>query len=132
MFVREIIKRKGTDEDLLLLKQNMPKFLKLCRHMLNLPRLPKIIVNNTERDARQHHSFGRYDPYRNKIFINTYKRHIMDIFRTLAHELVHFKQGLVKGTHNLDGSTGSKDENQANAVAGQIMRNWGIMNRKLF
>lgn len=130
---QEKIDRKyDNSDDLAKLKEAMPKFIKLCRHMLNLPRVPKIIFINDERDARYHHSFGRFDPYRNKIFVNTWKRHTMDILRTLAHELVHFKQGLKKGAHNLDGSTGSVDENQANAVAGTIMRQWGINNRKFF
>ena len=60
------------------------------------------------------------------ITITVKNRHIMDVCRTLAHELVHFKQDL---DNQLDddeaGSTGSPQENEANAQAAVIMRNWG-------
>ena len=50
-------------------------------------------------------------------------RHLVDISRTLAHELVHWKQR-IEG-QELDGSDGSETENQANAIAGIIMRRFG-------
>ena len=56
-------------------------------------------------------------------------RHQMDIMRTLAHELVHCKQ---MTTHTPCGDTGSKDENEANALAGVLMREWGQQNPHLF
>ena len=56
-------------------------------------------------------------------------RHQMDIMRTLAHELVHCKQ---MTTHTPCGDTGSKDENEANALAGILMREWGQQNPDLF
>ena len=56
-------------------------------------------------------------------------RHQMDIMRTLAHELVHCKQ---MTTHTPCGDTGSKDENEANALAGVLMREWGQQNPDLF
>jgi hypothetical protein len=50
----------------------------------------------------------------------------MDVCRTLAHELVHYSQDLKKGLEDEDaGSTGSPQENEANAEAAIIMRNWG-------
>lgn len=56
-------------------------------------------------------------------------RHQMDIMRTLAHELVHCKQ---MTTHTPCGDTGSKDENEANALAGVLMREWGQQNPDLY
>jgi hypothetical protein len=57
----------------------------------------------------------------------------MDVCRTLAHELVHYKQDL---NHELDGddpgATGSPQENEANAEAAVIMRNWGKKHPDLF
>jgi predicted ABC-type ATPase len=52
----------------------------------------------------------------------------MDIFRTVAHELVHHKQNEDgRLGHNVaeEGATGSDIENEANAVAGKIMRWYG-------
>jgi Zn-dependent peptidase ImmA (M78 family) len=49
----------------------------------------------------------------------------MDVMRTLAHELVHWKQ-MMDGDE-LDGSDGSSTENEANAIAGLIMRKFAKM-----
>ena len=56
-------------------------------------------------------------------------RHQMDIMRTLAHELVHVRQ---MGSYEPDGATGSDDENEANAMAGVLMREWGQNNPNLY
>ena len=54
----------------------------------------------------------------------------MDVLRTLAHELVHWKQ--CQMGEELDGADGSDAENQANAVAGIIMRRFGKSYPHLF
>jgi hypothetical protein len=56
------------------------------------------------------------------------KRNLMDIGRSLAHELVHSKQNENGGLTAEQGETGSNIENEANAKAGIIMRNWGKLN----
>ena len=50
------------------------------------------------------------------------KRHPNDIIRTLAHELVHYKQDLEQQLGHHSGKTGSPAENQAHALAGIMMR----------
>ena len=48
----------------------------------------------------------------------------MDIFRTVAHELVHHSQNENSKLPPDAGTTGSDYENQANAMAGVLMRNY--------
>jgi hypothetical protein len=75
-------------------------------------------------------SFGGYQPSNHVIKLVTKNRHPMDVFRTLAHELVHHKQneeGRITDAAK-EGATGSDIENEANAVAGQIMRHWAKEN----
>ena len=48
----------------------------------------------------------------------------MDILRTLAHELVHYKQKTLGKIKHDSGETGSPEENQANTIAGIIMRHF--------
>lgn len=75
-------------------------------------------------------SFGGYVPSDNSIVLVSKNRHPMDIFRTLAHELVHHKQnedGRI-GDVATSGATGSDIENEANAEAGKLMRWWAKEN----
>ena len=80
-------------------------------------------------------SFGGYNPSTSSITIATKNRHPMDIFRTLAHELVHHKQnenGNLGNDIEKEGSTGSPHENEANAEAGKIMRWFAKNNPDMF
>jgi hypothetical protein len=56
-------------------------------------------------------------------------RAIVDIMRSIAHELTHMQQDvqgkLKKDNHNEDNSDGSPIENEANAKAGEIIRVFG-------
>jgi hypothetical protein len=98
-------------------------FLPFVMKMLKLDKLPRISVHKTIETGDQP-SFGGYNPDDGTIQLALKDRHPADILRTLAHELVHFKQDL-NGTLNDDsGMTGSNEENQANSQAGIIMRHF--------
>ena len=101
-------------------------FVRFAAEDLELKTLPKFDFVFDSKRSVQHKSFGGYQPGAEHITITVKNRHINDICRTLAHELVHFTQDLNK---ELDddgaGSTGSPQENEANARAAVIMRNWG-------
>jgi nicotinic acid mononucleotide adenylyltransferase len=110
----------------------MNAFVMDCCELLEIESKPQIIFLDNPLPGNQP-SFGAYDPSNNSIYVCCGKRHIMDILRTLAHELVHCKQ-LEMGqlTSNEDGRTGSEIENEANAVAGMIMRRYAKRNPHLF
>lgn len=93
--------------------------LQLCISELGIEELPEIIF--VDDDTIGTTSFGEFDG--NSIRVATKNRHPMDVMRTLAHELVHWKQRLAN--QELDGSDGSQTENEANATAGVIMRKFG-------
>jgi hypothetical protein len=48
--------------------------------------------------------------------------------RTLAHELVHYKQDIEDRLDDNSGATGSPEENEANAQAGVVMRDYSEQN----
>lgn len=63
--------------------------------------------------------------HRVKVYVKD--RAKIDIMRSIAHELVHHKQnidGRLTDTE-IDGADGSPIENEANSLAGIIMRKWG-------
>ena len=94
--------------------------LQLCKHELGIDQFPTIhmVDQNTVGGGT---SFGQFTD--DGIQVVTAGRHPMDIMRTLAHELVHWKQQMDGA--EMDGSDGSETENEANAIAGVIMRKFG-------
>jgi hypothetical protein len=70
-------------------------------------------------------ALGYFNSETKDIVIAIKNRHQMDIMRTLAHELVHRKQS---ESGEINGKTGSSNENQANALAGVLLRHWGEKN----
>jgi hypothetical protein len=80
--------------------------------------------------SRKYSSFACIMTGSKKIYVSAINRHPVDILRSLAHEMVHYKQ-LIDG-QNVQGHTGSRHENEANAKAGVVLRNYGKMHPELF
>lgn len=75
--------------------------------------------------TNQHTSFGGYVPSEKKIYAVVYNRNSADIMRSIAHELLHYKQDL-DGRLTLEaGEDGDEFENEANSYSGKIMREIG-------
>ena len=109
------------------------EFIRFAAEDLELKKLPKFDFKFDTKRSLEHKSFGGYAPSEKHITITVVNRHIMDVCRTLAHELVHFKQDLDNQLEDDDaGATGSPQENEANARAAVIMRNWGKKHPELF
>jgi uncharacterized ParB-like nuclease family protein len=125
------LKKKSLNENQL--NQDLIKeFLKACMLELGIIKLPKITLSNNSQEAIDMRSWGGYMPGKKSIHIVIAKRHPADIFRTLAHELVHYKQDLDGRLKPGSGKTGSKDENEANSKAAVIMRNFAQAKPNLF
>lgn len=97
--------------------------LQLCKNELGISDLPSIQMLDDEPTVGGGTAFGEFDG--ESIRVVTMGRHPMDVARTLAHELVHWKQK-TDGAE-LDGTDGSDTENEANSVAGVIMRKFAKM-----
>jgi Zn-dependent peptidase ImmA (M78 family) len=98
------------------------QFLPIAMDILQLDKLPRIRLGKHVDAGNGQPTFGSYNPNNGEISLALADRHPTDILRTLAHELVHFAQGQRNELNDDSGETGSKHENEANAVAGIIMR----------
>lgn len=94
--------------------------------------IPSIRLSHNENDAKSMKSYGRYMPESNEIVVVMVNRGLADILRTIAHELVHHKQKELGAITLNSGETGSKEENEANALAGILMREFGKNNPIIF
>lgn len=75
-----------------------------------------------------------YDVANNMLKVYSKDRAIIDVCRSIAHELVHHKQNLEGRITDskTDGGDGSPIENEANAVAGVIIRKWGKLHPEIY
>ena len=109
------------------------EFIKYSIKNLGLQNLPSSLTLSYDNDqAKERRSFGYFDPSSNKIWVYVKNRNMADILRTLAHELIHRKQE-EDGRLNINsGKTGSPIEDEANAMAGVLLRNFGKINNGIY
>jgi len=99
------------------------KFLPLAMEILEIDRLPKMNFEPEVQSGSQP-SFGMYDNEDKILHVAILNRHPVDILRTVAHELVHYRQDIRNELNDNSGATGSPEENQAHEIAGVIMRHF--------
>ena len=109
----------------------MSDFLPLAMKELGIDVLPTIKIVPYVHDEVQP-TFGQFDSENNIIRLGIEDRHPLDIIRTLAHELVHFRQNIRNELNDKSGETGSPQENEAHELAGIIMRNFNKQYSKYF
>jgi len=115
-------------------QQSIQHFVEFATQRLKLKETPKISLVGGREFAEVKTSLGGFDPISKEIYVATEGRLTADILRTLAHEMVHRKQdelGLVRNPEK-DGADGSPIENQAHAVAGILMREYGRINKQIY
>ena len=98
-------------------------FFPLAMEVLGIDRLPKMHFEPLI-DTGHQPSFGMYKTDDQTLYVALLYRHPVDVLRTVAHELVHFRQDLRNELNDQSGATGSPEENQAHEIAGIIMRHF--------
>lgn len=106
----------------------MEKFLVLAVKTLDLKSLPKIVLTDEIINAGGQPSFGMYINDKNILYVALTNRNLIDILRTMAHELAHYSQDMKGRLNPESGRTGSPEENEAHAMAGIILRNFTKQN----
>jgi hypothetical protein len=117
-----------SDEDIL------RDFIQFCVAELKIEQTPTIKLRKDPAWSVHNKTFGRYINDQHLLEVAWGQRHIMDVLRTVAHELTH------KHQHERDGSrmgpdageTGSPYENEANARAGILMRDYARLHPEYF
>ena len=114
------------------IESELNRFAAYCVKRLGIKNAPRIRLKRDPAWSERNATFGKYDPNTNTLTLTTANRHPVDVMRTLAHEFVHRKQAETGDMPADAGDTGSEWENEANAEAGVIMRDWGAKNPELF
>jgi hypothetical protein len=93
---------------------------------------PIVNLSYDENDAQSMKSYGQFQPKTKELKVVAVNRSLGDILRTIAHEFVHHKQNKNGELNSNSGETGSDEENEANALAGVLMREFGKNNPIIF
>lgn len=108
-------------------RKDIKHFIKFAANQLQLPNVPHIEFVGKEENAKN--AFGHYvsTPEADHIAVRVTERHPIDVMRTIAHELIHYKQ-------KLSGSKAKEKmrEDEANAIAGRVMREYDTTFPKTF
>jgi len=99
-------------------------FMPLAISFLELPSIPEIKFSKDVVSKHDQPTFGCYHhSEKSKVKeLDVEERNPNDIIRTLAHELVHYKQDLEGRLGKNSWKTGSPTENEAHEKAGEMMR----------
>ena len=142
--LRDSARHKGYDPELLKpyiteseqedLNNNpiVQKFLVWTAKKLNLKNTPKIEFSYDSDEAQDGHHTGRHNPETGEVWVYCANRNLVDILRTVFHELVHVRQGELNMINPGDSYPGSPIEAVADMMAGKYMKIFGKANPEIF
>jgi len=112
-------------------KEQLRDFVRWCVRELDIKQaLPKIRFQDAKEGPDQHRT-GYYDDAEDIMWIYTGNRNMIDIMRTVAHELTHRKQHEDNRVIGDQAYPGSPIEQEADAVAGYLMKLYGKMHPEI-
>ena len=112
-------------------KNVLNDFVKFVKDKLELKMVPTIAIQNGRKELK---TTANYDYTKeNKIIkINGKNRALVDIMRSLAHELVHHKQYEEGRLKVKPPDIGGEIEDEANAKAGQFIKMYALNNQNIY
>jgi len=105
--------------------QLIEEFIDFAAYHLKIEQLPKMTFIEDKSWVLARHSFGEYTNETKSIVMYIANRNLADVLRTLGHELTHHRQNELGLLYSKSGETGSPVEDEANIVAGILMREFG-------
>lgn len=108
------------------------KFKDWASLKLHIKNPPKIELSYDTEEAQEGHHTGRHVEGSDSIWVYAANRNLVDILRTVFHELVHVRQGELNMIKQGDSYPGSPIEAMADMLAGKYIKIYGKANRKIF
>ena len=142
--LRDSARHKGYDPELLKpyiteseqedLNNNpiVKKFLAWTSKKLNLEKTPKIEFSYDSDEAQEGHHTGRHNPETGEVWVYCANRNLVDILRTVFHELTHVRQGELDMIKPGDSYPGSPIEAEADVMAGKYIKIFGKAHPEIF
>jgi Zn-dependent peptidase ImmA (M78 family) len=113
-------------------KKKLNEFVKFVKSELKIKDLPTIVIKNN-RDGLKTTANYDYTKENKIVKVCSKNRAVVDVMRSLAHELVHHKQwedGRLDGPKPPD--IGGEIEDEANAKAGQFIKMYAKIDETIY
>lgn len=114
------------------LQQEVDRFVKWTKNKLQLKTHPKIELSYDTKDAQDNHHTGSHIDGENSVWVYVKNRNLVDILRTIAHELTHVRQGELDMIKPGASYPGSPIELLADMVSGKLIKIYGAKNHHIF
>lgn len=108
------------------------KFAQWAGNVLNIKKLPKIELSMDSEESQTNHHTGGHVPGSGHIWVYAKNRNLVDILRTVFHELVHVRQHEINMIKPGSSYPGSPIESMADMLAGKYIKIYGEKNNHIF
>lgn len=112
-------------------QDKLTAFVKFVKGELELKETPKIIVQNGRKDLKTTANYN-YSNDGKLIKVNGKNRALVDIMRSIAHEMVHHKQYEEGRLEIKPKDIGGDIEDEANAKAGQFIKMFAKIDETIY
>lgn len=112
-------------------KEKVSQFIKFVKGELKLKSTPSVVLQNGRKDLK---TTANYDYTKSDkiIRVNVKNRMLVDVMRSIAHELVHHKQYEDGRLEVKPPDIGGEIEDEANAKAGQYIKMFAKQDNTLY
>ena len=114
------------------IEQEVAKFVEWTAKKLNLQKVPNVELSMDTEEAQTNHHTGGHIMGDDNIWVYAKNRNLVDILRTVFHELVHVRQGELDMIDAGDSYPGSPIEAMADMLAGKYIKIYGEKNHHIF
>jgi len=112
-------------------KEKMANFVKFVSKELELDETPTIVIKNN-RDGLKTTANYDYTKENKVVKVCMKNRALVDVMRSIAHELVHHKQFEQGRLNTPPPDIGGEIEDEANAKAGQFIKMFAKMDKTIY
>ena len=114
------------------LENEVEKFVDWTAKKLNLKKVPNIELSMDSDEAQNNHHTGGHVPGEDSVWVYAKNRNLVDILRTVFHELVHVRQHEIGMIKPGDSYPGSPIEAMADMLDGKYINIYGVINKQIF
>lgn len=126
------IKKQNIKEQSNVIKDQVESFKNWACKKLSVKNPPKIELSYDTETAQKGRHTGRHIEGSDSIWVYAANRNLVDILRTVFHEIVHVRQGELGMIDHGDSYPGSPIEAMADMLAGKYIKIYGKQNPNIF